>query len=468
MSDQVISIIALVMIFAIATFSSVHLGVLALVAAFILGSTVVDESTDDLFSGFPGDLFVVLVGVTLLFGIAKSNGTVDWLVNAAVKAVRGRIALIPWVMFLVTAVLTAVGAAAPAAVGIVAPIGLGFAASYGISPVLMGLFIANGASAGGFSPIGVFGSITNNVVERNDLPGNPALLFTASFLFNVGLCVIIFLVFGGRQLLGRIATSGASGANGGSGGSGTKRGGGTGGRNGTAEAAGGTGGATSLKTETETKTAPGTETKTAPAPAPLRLDLPRALTLLGLLSLVAGALFFDLDVGLMALTITVVLSLVSPQSAKGAVDRCAWSTVLLVCGIVTYVSQMERIGTIDYLGERVADIQAPLLGALLICLIGAVVSAFASTTGMLGALIPLAVPFLLTGQVGAVGLITALAISASVVDASPFSTSGALITANTPTDQRELVFRRLMAWGLGIAVVGPLVTWCMFVVPGSL
>ncbi|TXL89936.1 SLC13 family permease [Streptomyces sp. IB2014 016-6] len=432
MSDQVISIIALVLIFAIATFSSVHLGVLAIVAAFVVGSTVVDESTDDIFSGFPGDLFVVLVGVTLLFGIAKSNGTVDWLVNAAVKAVRGRIALIPWVMFLVTAVLTAVGAVTPAAVGIVAPIGLGFAASYGISPVLMGLFIANGASAGGFSPIGVFGSITNNVVERNDLPGDPALLFTASFLFNVGLCVIIFLIFGGRKLLGRIATAGGGGA-----------GDGTGEGRGAAE---------------------GTTT----SPEAPTLDLPRALTLLGLLSLVAGALFFDLDVGLMALTIAVVLSLVAPESAKGAVDRCAWSTVLLVCGIVTYVGQMERMGTIDYLGERVADIEAPLLGALLICLIGAVVSAFASTTGMLGALIPLAVPFLLTGQVGAVGLITALAISASVVDASPFSTSGALVTANTPDDQRDLVFRRLMTWGLGIALAGPLVTWCLFVVPGSL
>ncbi|MFC9605465.1 SLC13 family permease [Streptomyces niveus] len=435
MSDQVISIIALVLIFAIATFSSVHLGVLAIVAAFIVGSTVVNESTDDIFSGFPGDLFVVLVGVTLLFGIAKSNGTVDWLVHAAVKAVRGRIALIPWVMFLVTAVLTAVGAVTPAAVGIVAPIGLGFAASYGISPVLMGLFIANGASAGGFSPIGVFGSITNNVVERNDLPGNPALLFAASFLFNVGLCVIIFLIFGGRQLLGRIATTGGGGAD-----------------DRKSEPAGAAGAAGGAVTSSE----------------PPGLDLPRALTLLGLLSLVAGALFFDLDVGLMALTIAVVLSLVAPQSAKGAVDRCAWSTVLLVCGIVTYVSQMERMGTIDYLGERVADIQAPLLGALLICLIGAVVSAFASTTGMLGALIPLAVPFLLTGQVGAVGLITALAISASVVDASPFSTSGALVTANTPADQRDLVFRRLMTWGLGIALVGPLVTWSLFVVPGSL
>ncbi|MEU5688362.1 hypothetical protein DEJ48_38255 [Streptomyces venezuelae] len=456
MSDQVISIIALVLVFAIATFSAAHLGALALVAAFIVGATVADESTDDLFAGFPGDLFVVLVGVTLLFAIAKNNGTVDWLVDAAVKAVRGRIALIPWVMFLVTAVLTAVGAVTPAAVGIIAPIGLGFAVAYGINPVLMGLLIANGASAGGFSPIGVFGSITNNVVERNDLPGNPALLFTASFLFNVALCVIIFFTFGGRQLLGqRVETH-----KGGGGGNADPA------RPDDAPPHGGQlveAGAAPRRTPAATATAAPTTRE-----EPLKLDGPRALTLAGLLGLVAGALFFDLDVGLMALTITVVLSLVSPKSVTGAVDRCAWSTVLLVCGIVTYVSQMERMGTIDYLGKQVASIQAPLVGALLICLIGAVVSAFASTTGMLGALIPLAVPFLLAGEVGAVGLITALAISASVVDASPFSTSGALVTANTPADQRDFVFRRLMAWGLGISLVGPLVTWGLFVVPSSL
>ncbi|MEU4997887.1 SLC13 family permease [Streptomyces sp. NPDC021622] len=468
MSDQVISIIALVLIFAIATFSSVHLGALALVAAFIIGSTVADESTDDLFAGFPGDLFVVLVGVTLLFAIAKNNGTVDWLVHAAVKAVRGRIALVPWVMFLVTAVLTAVGAVTPAAVGIIAPIGLGFAATYGINPVLMGLLIANGASAGGFSPIGVFGSITNNVVERNDLPGSPAMLVTASFLFNVVLCVIVFFVFGGRQLLGQRAPTHTGGDAGSAGPAPAGRDDGPPG--GRLVEAGGTSGPT-LTVATSTTDTASTATATAPPAAdtpPVRLDGPRALTLLGLLSLVGGALFFDLDVGLMALSITVVLSLISPKSAKGAVERCAWSTVLLVCGIVTYVSQMERIGTIDYLGKEVAAIQAPLVGALLICLIGAVVSAFASTTGMLGALIPLAVPFLLDGQVGAVGLITALAISASVVDASPFSTSGALVTANTPEEQRDFVFRRLMAWGLGIAVVAPLVTWGLFVVPGSL
>ncbi|MFE0100647.1 SLC13 family permease [Streptomyces sp. NPDC059009] len=484
MSDQVISLIVLLLIFALATFTSVHLGALAIVAAFIVGSTVVDESADDVFSGFPGDLFVVLVGVTLLFAIANNNGTVDWLVQAAMKAVRGRIALIPWVMFLVTALLTAVGAVTPAAVGIIAPIGLGFAVAHGINPVLMGLFIANGASAGGFSPIGVFGSITNGVVERNHLPGNPALLFTASFLFNAALCAIAFFAFGGRQLLGQRASSyvaeredgggaddsggdgvGSGGRGGSEIGSSVRRGDDV--RHGNGGPRPGSRAVESADGRRPTLTVTPTGTATAPT-EPLRLDGPRTLTLLGLLGLVVGALFFDLDVGLMALTITVALSLVSPQSAKGAVDRCAWSTVLLVCGIVTYVSQLERIGTIDYLGKQVASIQEPLLGALLICLIGAIASAFASTTGMLGALIPLAVPFLLGGQVGAVGLITALAISSSVVDASPFSTSGALVTANTPEEQREFVFRRLMAWGLGISVAGPLVTWGLFVVPSSL
>ena len=92
-------------------------------------------------------------------------------------------------------------------------------------------------------------------------------------------------------------------------------------------------------------------------------------------------------------------------------------------------------------------------------------SAFASTTGILGALIPLAVPFLLTGEVGAVGLIIALSISASVVDSSPFSTSGALVVANSPDEQCDQVFRQLMVWGFSMVAIAPVVTWLVFVVP---
>ena len=475
MSDQVISIIGLVLVFAIATFSSVHMGALAIVAAFVVGTAVVGESADDIFGGFPGDLFVVLVGVTFLFAIAKNNGTVDWLVHRSTAAVRGRIALIPWVMFLVTAVLTASGAVVPAAVGIIAPIGMGFCSRYRINPVLMGLLIINGASAGGFSPISIFGSITNGVVSRNDLAGSPTLLFVSSFIFNLLLSVVVFFLFGGRSLIGRRAEDelpdgpdesdrGPLVAAAAPSGSGEKPAPGESGTSGAAAPQPGTGPALG---RVPAPAGPSSAQSALPE-EDLRLDGPRVLTLLGLVSLVVGSLFFELDVGLMALTVSVVLTLVSPSSAKGAVDRCAWSTVLLVCGIVTFVSMMERIGTIDYLGDSVASINAPLIAALLICLIGAVVSAFASTTGILGALIPLAVPFLQDGHVGAVGMIIALAISSSVVDSSPFSTSGALVTANAPDEQRETVFKRLMVWGLSMCAVAPATTWVLFVVPGWL
>ena len=145
---------------------------------------------------------MILVGVTLLFGIASNNGTVDWLIQAAVRAVKGRTVAIPWVFFLVTAVLTASGAVVPGAVAIVAPIALGFAVQYGINPVLMGLFVINGATAGGFSPVSVFGSIVNGVVEREDLAENAMLLFASSFIFNFLLCFVVFFLFGGRNLLG--------------------------------------------------------------------------------------------------------------------------------------------------------------------------------------------------------------------------------------------------------------------------
>lgn len=85
-SDHVISIIGIVLVFLVATTFNVHMGVLALVAAFVVGTAFAAQSTDDIFSGFPGDLFVVLVGVTFLFAIARNNGTVDWLVHMCMKA----------------------------------------------------------------------------------------------------------------------------------------------------------------------------------------------------------------------------------------------------------------------------------------------------------------------------------------------------------------------------------------------
>jgi di/tricarboxylate transporter len=434
MSNELISILILVAVFAVATVLPINMGVLGLVAAFGVG-TAMGVSEDDIFAGFPGDLFIILVGITYLFAIATNNGTVDWLVHAAVRAVGGRTIAIPWVMFLVTAALTASGAVVPGAVAIIAPIALGFAVTYGINPVLMGLLVVNGASAGGFSPISVFGSIVNGVTERNNLDENAMLLFVSSFVFNLALSVVVFFLFGGRDLLRhRVPPAGR------------------------------------FERDAERERAPiagGSAAATSVQEMP-SLDRDKALTLVGIVALIIVALAFDVDVGFVALSIAAVLSLIMPAASKDAVNKIAWPTVLLICGVVTYVSLLETLGSIDWLGEQVASIGSALLAALLICYVGGAVSAFASTTGILGALIPLAVPFLQTGAVGAVGMIIALSIASSVVDSSPFSTSGALVVANSPADRRDFVFKRLMQWGMSMVVIAPPIAWLVFVVPGWL
>jgi hypothetical protein len=72
-SNELISIIVLVVVFLMATTLGINMGVLGIVAAFGLG-TALGVSEDDIFAGFPGDLFVILVGVTFLFGIARTTG----------------------------------------------------------------------------------------------------------------------------------------------------------------------------------------------------------------------------------------------------------------------------------------------------------------------------------------------------------------------------------------------------------
>ena len=55
-----------------------------------------------------------------------------------------------------------------------------------------------------------------------------------------------------------------------------------------------------------------------------------------------------------------------------------------------------------------------------------------------------------------------------MVDSSPFSTSGALTVANTPESHRDLVFRRLMQWGMSMVLIAPPIAWLVFVAPGWL
>ena len=455
MSAPVLSILILAAMFLLATVLPLNMGALAFVGAFLLGAVVLGMSTNDILANFPGGLFLTIVGVTYLFAIAQNNGTIDLLVRGAVRLVGSRVALIPWVMFAITAVITAVGALSPAAVAIIAPIALSFAGKYKISPLLMGMMVIHGAQAGGFSPIAVYGVTVNGILAKTDLDFSPTALFLSSLVFNSIIALVLFIVLGGRALLSskvshfveqaaeaRMAVSVGVKA-----GSDVAFKGAGSGMYGPRDPAGDGAAATKQRSE----------------------RIPQLVTVGGLIALAVVALGFKVDVGFVSITIAIVLALVSPAAQKGAINKISWSTVLLICGMLTFVGVLEEAGTIEFVSDGVAGLGMPLVAALLICYIGAVVSAFASSTAILAALIPLAVPFLSTGEIGAVGVICALAVASTIVDVSPFSTNGALVLANAPESvDKERFYKQILGYSGIVIVAGPVLAWLALVVPGWL
>jgi di/tricarboxylate transporter len=458
MSAPILSIIILAVMFLLATVLPLNMGALAFVGAFLLGSVVLGMSTNDILANFPGGLFLTIVGVTYLFAIAQNNGTIDLLVRGAVRLVGSKVALIPWVMFAITAVITAVGALSPAAVAIIAPIALSFAAKHKINPLMMGMMVVHGAQAGGFSPIAVYGVTVNSIIAKTELDANPMAIFLASFLFNLAIALVLFVVLGGGKLLstpgGRFVEQAAE-----------KR---------MSVSVGARAAGVTLQGSGSDISAAGVSAKGTSggsgASSPVggaRASMPQLITILGLIALAVISLGFKVDVGFVSITIAIVLALVSPAAQKGAVNKISWSTVLLICGMLTFVGVLEEAGTIAFVSGGVAELGMPLLAALLICYIGAIVSAFASSTAILAALIPLAVPFLATGEVGAVGVIAALAVASTIVDVSPFSTNGALVLANAPEDvDKDRFYKQILAYSGIVVAVGPAIAWLVMVVPG--
>ena len=460
MTHHLIAICLLVAMFVVATALPINIGVLAFVGAFLVGTLLAGDTTKEIIAGFPSGLFLTLAGITWLFALAQNNGTIDWLVRSAVRGVRGRIVMIPWIMFFIAALLTAIGAVTPGAVAIVAPIALSFAFRYHISPLLMGMMVAQGASAGAFSPIGIFGGITNGVVARAGLPLNEMVTFAASFFAN-GFCVLIlFFVLGGRKLIHARVDLGdapkvphieiARAA--------------------TGPQIFGDSEAEALSTRIGREGGGDSNRLVAKLPEGDQPDgsFIQMLTVFGLALVAILVLAFNLDIGFVSLTVGLVIALSQPNLQKRAMAQVAWPEIMLITGVGTYIAVLEKMGTIDFIGSSVASMTSPLLAALLLFYIGGIVSAFASSTALLGALIPLAVPFLQAGTgVGPIGFIAGMAVASTIVDVSPFSTSGALVLANSKGIDKQAFYRQLLGYGALVTLVAPFVLWVIFVViPG--
>lgn len=419
-SVEFIPLVGLVVMFVIATVFSINIGFLGFVGSFLAGTFLLGWNDKQILGAFPSSIVLTIVGVTFFFGMAKRNGTIDLLVNACVRAVRGRVFLIPWVLFVAASFLTALGTFSPAAVALVSPAAMSFAARARMSPLVMGIMTINGAHAGAFSPISVSGVLVRGIVEDAGMSIDPWYLFFASYGINVLLSVLTVAVYG-------IAS----------------------------------------KVRPLEYTATGTVRTVLPGATPIAQKVEvtpiRIVTLTLTGAILVLVLVFHLPISFIALAAGVVLAFTDLKGQSRAIADISWSTVLLVAGMITYISILEELGVIEDLADAALLIGAPLVVALVLCYVIGVASAFASSTALLAAIVPLSLPLLATGNLSVVGVVAALSIAATVVDVSPFSTNGALILANAQGIDRTDFYRQLLFNALIVVAVAPGITWAALV-----
>jgi di/tricarboxylate transporter len=402
-----LAIAIFVAVFAIATVRNIHLGVLMLPAACAVGVWLAGMSLGDIVAGFPVGILVLIAGVTYLFGIAQGNGTVDRVVHTVLVAVGARRGLLPFVFFSITAGVAAMGS--PQAGYVVMPLAMPAARRSGVDPMLMAVAINAGISAGGLAPTSLFGIVTNGTARQAGIDLNPLTLLAAAIIANVALIAAATWLFPGSSLAPAPRDS---------------------------------------------------TTETAATGA--QFTSQQIVTLTGMagliLSVITGFwLGLEPDIGVIAFGFGAALALLYPTAGAEGIRRIDWSTILMVGGIVTFVGVLQRMDAVNLLAHAAMNVGTPLVAALVICMIAGLVSAFASTTGILAALVPLAVPLATSGGVAGWALICAMGVCASIVDVSPFSTTGALLIASAAEDERPRLKSLLTRWGLSMVIVGPVV-----------
>jgi Na+/H+ antiporter NhaD/arsenite permease-like protein len=422
-AQQWTALIVFVALFAIATLRGVHVGVIMFAAACGVGVSLAGMPLKDVVAGFPVGIMVLLVGVTYFFAIAQANGTIDRVIEAAVRRVGDNAALLPFAFFALTGLIAAMGS--PLASLVVAPVAMPIGRKQGLDPMLMALAIGTGFSAGGFAPTSLFGIVSYGTARQASIDLNPLTLFAVAVAMNLTLLAAAFVFYGGLELVRRRAT----------------------------------------RTLTAGRAELGAEATARPPFA--RRQTATIVCMIGLVVAVVGGSIAGLepDVGVLCFAFGAALALMDPGAGNKAVSRIDWSTVLLVGGIGTFVGVLQKMGAVDLLGEAAKSVGVPIVAALAICFIGGLVSAFASTTGILVALVPLAIPLVASGAVAGWALICALAVCSSIVDVSPFSTVGATLVATAAEEERLRMTSQLAWWGMSLVVIGPLILVGVLVLP---
>ena len=407
-----ISVGALIIAVTLSMVTTINVGVVCLAFAWIVGVHLGGMSTGDILEGFPTQLFITLVGVTLFFSMARGNGTLERVTERAVRLCRGHTGILPIMFFFLAFGLSTIGPGSIGATALLAPPAMAVAARTGGSFFLMAVMIGNGALAGSLSPFSPTGVVANSVMARMGFPG----LEWRTFFNNIAGHTLV--AFGGYFLLGgwRLFRRGGS------------------------------------RIE-------------AVDPPSQPLEAHHWLTLALIAILLVGVTVFEFEVGMTALTAATILLFARAADEKEAIRGMPWGVMLMVTGVTVLIILMEKTQGLDLFTSLLVRLSTPESVTAVVAFVTGVVSVYSSTSGVvLPAFLP-TVPGLVERLAGVdpIAVASAMNLGSHLVDLSPLSTTGALCIAGIPAgvDSHGL-FNKLLAWGLSMTVVGALLCWLMF------
>lgn len=412
-----LSLIGLVIAIVISIWKNVNLGMLSLGLAYIIGHLIGGIPVKEIVSGFPSDLLITMAGVTFLFGVAQVNGTLAKVTDRTVRMVKGRVALIPVVLFFLAFILSSLGPGQISIAALVAAPSMVLASQVGIPPLLMALVVGNGAQAGAMSPLAPNGIVGNSVLADMGIEASFEI-WIWMLIAHILVAILAYFLYGGRKLF-------------------------------------------SLKSNAKVDELLSSES--------VPFEDKQKITIAAILLLVLLVIVFRLHVGMTAAILGAILILLNAADEKATFKSMPWGAIMLVTGVSVMVKLMSSIGGMDLFASLIAEVSSPGTVILVVGFLSGIVSAYASTSGVI---MPAFLPMLplLMQQIGLpnnmlMPLIITTIVCGHLTDMSPLSTTGAVFISGSPdtVDARPL-YKGMLVWGLSMSVVGAVMMWAIFTI----
>ena len=402
----VASLIVLVAVIALSAVTKKNAGIIGLVAAYLFAlvasacGTSINVSKV-VTSNWPMSVFFIVLATTFLFGIATLNGTTQALSKNIVCLARGNAKILPLIFFVFGALISAAGAGG-LIVAVIMPIALFVAMENGISILMMSLVTMGGIMVGGLSPLAINGivaqqlSVENGIIAES-LSGYLPLWGAYAAAMTVFSLAVYFLLGG-------------------------------------------------LKPK---------KVEAAEKPHFVGLDRNQTLTLLAILVVLVGVIFFGQNIGLISFACAGVLLLVGAVDQKKAIAAIPWGTILLICGMSVLISVVNDCGGIDLLAGKLENIIGEKSAQPVMMVLGGLMGAVSSGTGVvMPTLIPLAAELSGTLNISAMSLVIGVIVGTNGVVISPLSTVGGICVGCAPESvDKDKLYNQLLLAAVGFIVM---------------